>query len=481
MPQAPPARGVFCNRTLNLRGIRAIGYDMDYTLIHYHMRAWEERAYYYLKERLAAQGWPVESLQFDPDLVVRGLILDVARGNVVKANRFGYVKQAYHGTQPLGFEAQREIYRRALVDLDEARWLFLNTLFTISEASMYMQLVDLLDEGALGESMGYADLYQVVRRSLDETHLEGTLKAEIIAEPERFVNLDGEMPLALMDQKEAGKRLLLITNSEWAYAAPMLAFAVDSFLPGEMTWRDLFDIAIVGARKPDFFSVQMPAFEVVREDGLLRAHRGPLEEGKAYVGANAALVERSLDLRGDEILYVGDHLFVDVNVSKSVSRWRTALVLRELEAEIAALEAFAGKQERLTEMMAEKEQMEAKYSAMRLAQQRARRSYGPSEGRAQEDLSADMSALRRRLVDLDERIAPLAQASGRLLNERWGPLMRTGKDKSHLARQVERYADIYTGRVSNFLHLTPFAYLRSHRGTLPHDRAATAPKAQEVS
>ena len=30
-------RGVFCNRTLNLRSIRAIGYDMDYTLVHYHV------------------------------------------------------------------------------------------------------------------------------------------------------------------------------------------------------------------------------------------------------------------------------------------------------------------------------------------------------------------------------------------------------------------------------------------------------------
>ncbi|HEX8298081.1 MAG TPA: 5'-nucleotidase domain-containing protein, partial [Rubricoccaceae bacterium] len=26
-------RGLFCNRTLNLRNIGAIGYDMDYTLV----------------------------------------------------------------------------------------------------------------------------------------------------------------------------------------------------------------------------------------------------------------------------------------------------------------------------------------------------------------------------------------------------------------------------------------------------------------
>ena len=32
-------RGIFCNRTLNLNAIRAIGYDLDYTLVHYRMSA----------------------------------------------------------------------------------------------------------------------------------------------------------------------------------------------------------------------------------------------------------------------------------------------------------------------------------------------------------------------------------------------------------------------------------------------------------
>ena len=44
--------GLFCNRTLNLRSIQAIGYDMDYTLIHYRMSEWENRAYDHLKARL---------------------------------------------------------------------------------------------------------------------------------------------------------------------------------------------------------------------------------------------------------------------------------------------------------------------------------------------------------------------------------------------------------------------------------------------
>jgi hypothetical protein len=47
--------------------------------------------------------------------------------------------------------------------------------------------------------------------------------------------------------------------------------------------------------------------------------------------------------------------------------------------------------------------------------------------------------------------------------------MRAGNDKSLFARQVERYADVYTSRASNFLMETPFAFLRAPRGTLPHD------------
>ncbi|MEK7704686.1 MAG: 5'-nucleotidase domain-containing protein, partial [Myxococcota bacterium] len=58
-------RAIYCNRTLNLRAVRAIGYDMDYTLIHYDVTAWERRAYAHLKQKLVDLGWPVADLEFD--------------------------------------------------------------------------------------------------------------------------------------------------------------------------------------------------------------------------------------------------------------------------------------------------------------------------------------------------------------------------------------------------------------------------------
>jgi 5'-nucleotidase len=472
----PSIRGIFCNRTLNLRAIRAIGYDMDYTLIHYRVDEWERRAYGHLQRKCADLGWPVDDLEFDRSLIVRGLVIDTERGNFLKANRFGYVKRAFHGTRPLDFEEQRREYSRTIVDLAEPRFVFLNTLFALSEGCMYAQLVDRLDRRELPEVLGYAELYERTRRLIDEAHVEGVLKGEILADPDRFVEPDPETPLALLDQQRAGKKLLLITNSEWSYTRALMRHTFDPYLPKGMTWRDLFELVIVQARKPDFFSSRSPVFEIVNEDGLLRTALG-LTAGRAYVGGNAGLVEHHLGVAGDQLLYVGDHLYADVHVSKDVLRWRTALVVRELEDDLAAEEAFAGERERLQALMSEKEDLEFAVCQQRLALQRTREHYGPRSNRSIADIETELANLRTRLDGLDEVIAPLATRAAKLSNARWGPVMRAGNDKSYFARQVERYADVYLSRVSNFLAHTPFIYLRSPRGTLPHD--GTGPDATE--
>ena len=469
MPVIADTCGLFCNRTLNMRSIEAVGYDMDYTLIHYDVETWERHAYAYLKQGLKDLGWPVDHLEFDPDMAMQGLIIDMEEGNVLKANLFGYVKRAYHGTRPLAYTEQKERYRGVLIDLDDVRWRFMNTQFSISETCMYMQLVELLDEGKLPHNIGYDSLYRWVRKTLDEAHLEGLLKKEIINNPDRFVKLDPNMPLTLLDQKESGKKVLLITNSEWSYAAPMLTYAFDRFLPGTMTWRDLFDFSIVGSRKPAFFSSRSPAFEVVNDEGLLREHRGPLQQGGVYVGANASLVEESLKLKGEQILYVGDHIYSDVRVSKTLHRWRTGLIIRELEREIEVLRNFEPMQAKLSALMFQKEQMEAEYSEMRLERQRKANNYGPQTDRAVSEYDRQMAHLRQRMIAVDEEITPYAAMASTLHNPTWGLLMRAGNEKSHFAQQVERSADIYTSRVSNFLHYTPFVYLRSFRGSLPHN------------
>lgn len=465
----PPERRIFCNRTLNMRNIRAVGFDMDYTLIHYRIEQWEGRAYEYVRGRLEADGWPVADLRFDPSLYTRGLVLDQELGNVVKADRFGFVRRASHGTRMMTFDEQRRVYGDVQVDLAESRWVFMNTFFSLSEACLYGQLVELLDAGELKGVLGYPDVRRKVRTYMDATHMEGQLKREIVTHPEKFVDLDPELPLALLDLKHAGKLLLLITNSEWAYTKAMMHYALDGHLPNGKTWRELFDIVIVSSRKPGFFTGRAPAFEVVDEEGLLRPLAGPMVPGGTYLGGSASQVEADLGMSGEEFLFIGDHIFADVHASKSLLRWRTALVIRELEEEMKSLEGFKAKQQELSRMMAEKEPREHEHASLRLLLQRAEAGYGPDGEQGTRAIKNRLQTLRKEMLALDERIAPLAKEAVELVNARWGLLMRAGNDKSHLARQVERYADVYTSRVSNFLLHTPFLYLRAPRGSLPHD------------
>jgi 5'-nucleotidase len=105
---------------------------------------------------------------------------------------------------------------------------------------------------------------------------------------------------------------------------------------------------------------------------------------------------------------------------------------------------------------------------LRLDRLRARHGYAES-GNSPSDLERRMRELVEAAVALDAQIAPLAQAAGAVGNATWGPMMRAGVDKSLFARQIERSADLYTSRVSNFLFETPFGYLRATRSNLPHD------------
>jgi 5'-nucleotidase len=283
--------------------------------------------------------------------------------------------------------------------------------------------------------------------------------------------------------------VLLITNSEWTFTDAMMRFAFEPSLPSGMRWRELFDVVVTSARKPDFFKGRAVLFEVLPDARLEGAgpegaapqpgaelHRPAprgIEAGRVY-GGTAADVERFLGLSGDDVLYVGDHVYGDVHVP-SLLGWRTALIVRELEADIRAAAESAEVEAELSQLMTEKEILEEQACKLRLAILREKQAQGQApEG--QGPLHARLAETRAALEALDPRIAPLAKQASEASNPTWGLLLRTGNDKSHMARHIERHADVYTSRVSNFALATPYAFLRSQRGTMPHD-VAPAPEA----
>lgn len=461
------ARRLFCNRTLNLRSIRAVGYDMDYTLVNYQVENWERTAYEHVRRRFQSEAWALQDRAYDHGLTIRGLVVDLELGNVIKVNRFGFVKAGMHGTRMIDRAELRQAYRRTIVDMSEARYRFINTLFSMSEVVLYAQLVEALDEGRAPRQLSYAELHKLVRETMDHAHMEGHLKAEILGSPERFVRVDPKAARVLLDQRLAGKKLALITNSEWTYTDRMMRYCYEPYLDGR-PWPELFDLIVVEAQKPAFFLERRPAFEVISPDGTLRTARDGMQEGKIYLGGDADQVERCLGVSGDELLYIGDHLFSDVHLTKQIQRWRTGLVVPELEAEVAALEESAPDRARLEAGMQKKDALERALNQARL-ERRALEQEGGQESPEYAAFSSEVERLKLALSALDADLKPLAARLSHLSNERWGLLMRTGNDKSYFARQVERYADVYMPAVSDLGPATPYAYLRSARGSLPHD------------
>jgi len=332
--------------------------------------------------------------------------------------------------------------------------------------------VDYLDDGKIQKlgAMSYGLLYKEVSKALFRTHVEGMLKNDIIENPERYVEVDPSLPATLLDQKAAGKTLLLITNSDFMYTDKMMSFAYNRFLPEGKSWRDLFEMIIVNARKPDFFNHNSSMYEIVTEGGLMKpvfkATRGGI-----FAGGSATQVEKAIELNGDDILYVGDHIYTDAGVAKMMFRWRTCLIIRELEEEIRSIEMGREGRRKIAELMYKKDLIGDLFNHLRLG-------FEPIKGngatrRCTKDpttLKLTMAQILKVMVKLDEEIARRLSEDGKEFSEKWGHLCRAGlHDKSALCRQIEKWADIYTSRVSNFHRYTPFMYFRSGAQSLSHD------------
>lgn len=463
-------RRIFVNRTLNLNSIKVVGFDMDYTLVQYDEDRVEEKVFE-LSARFMVEhrGYSdqILKLKFIPGQVMRGLVVDKKLGNLLKVNRFGYIKSACHKDRFLSMDEQKSIYANETVSMSDRRYDMIHTSFSLSLASLYCQLID-----QYHPHKTYEQLYEDCTDAVDSAHRTGVLKKEIVTHPNRYVRSDPEYAKTLQMLRAFDKKLTLITNSEWEFMNAMMSHSYDPYLPEGETWRDLFDVVISSAAKPAFFLTNNKFFEVMPENGFLKNVTGEIERGKIYQGGNAEGIERMFGVQSGEVLYIGDHVFSDVIQSKKSNQWRTMLVLTELEEELHA--AHVGRQElaEIEELMGEKEQLELQLDQV-IKQQRIKdASYlappgvvgftqGQDPGRMDDSrLKATQSELREKMKALDSQVAKRVEDYNSRFNPRWGEILFAGNDKSSFGVSIERFACVYTSKVSNLLFYSPVHYFR---------------------
>jgi HAD superfamily 5'-nucleotidase-like hydrolase len=476
--EIPRPDRVYVNRNLNLSQIELVGFDMDYTLALYHQSKIEElsiRAT--LHKLITSKGYPeaIRSLYYEPALGIRGLVVDRLNGNVFKPDRYGTPGQARHGRRHLERAQRADLYTRQRTPLGHSRYAWIDSLFALPEAVLYINLVEFFDayEGAKPD---YARLWQDIRECIDLAHRDGSIKVVVAAEMREFIERDEALAETLHKFRSSGKRLFLLTNSAWDYTNPVMSYLLDGVLPAYPSWRNYFDVIVVSAAKPLFFTEENPFLEVDADGQLAsKPSTGPLQRGKVYSGGNVREFEERARARGDRVLFVGDHIYGDMLRSRKSSTWRTAMILQEMAHEIVVQDRVTPSLVRLDDLERQLRHLDAEISD----KQTVLRSLQKLE--EEEGSNDEVVAAKRTVKDLLDKLRAELRATvaehthleaelDAAFNPHWGPLFREGREISKFGEQVEAYACVYTSRVSNFRFYSPNRHFRGPRDRMPHER-----------
>ncbi len=473
--RVPRRHRVFVNRNLRMTRIRAIGFDLDHTLAHYDPIAVEELAFDLTKRKLVERkGYPAEILEFryDPQFVIRGLVVDKKRGNLLKMDYFNFVSRGAHGLSALRSEDRRRAYRSSRIRVGHENYVSVDTLFHLPEVYLYAALIDFFEQRRPRQPVDYESLYTDVREMIDEAHRDGSLKSVITGDLDRYIRFDPELRVVLEEFRRAGKKLFLLTNSEWAYSDRLLEHLLQKGRGAPEHWSELFNAVIVEARKPAFFS-ETGAAEPIEE---LKGRKLGCVTGR---GGGGAHLERVLGAAGDHVLYFGDHTYGDILQSKRVLGWRTAMLVPELDREIQVTQEYAKEFDRLSKLSSERHHLEIDRAA--IGRELRRLTLVLSEGdttdpakreeiaRRIQDIPDQIEAMERRLGEVSSEIDSVQVKIDRAYNPRWGSLFREGNESSRFGHQLKDFACLYTSRVSNFLHYPWNYYYQSPVGYMPHD------------
>jgi len=456
----PAASRIYVNRNLKMSSVRAIGFDLDHTLAFYKPLEIEHLAFEETKKKLVSEhGFPerIMGIRYNPQFVIRGLVADRRYGNLIKMDHHNYVTRACHGTGWMTDEDRKRTYSRRRLRITHDAYVPVDTLFHLPEAFLYQALVDLQDQGVRGVTRNCSELYDQVRQSIDRAHADGSIKRVVVADPGRFLRPDRGLIPTLGRFREGGKKLFLLTNSDFAYTDAVMSYVLGGTEGQFGDWRDVFDLVLVEAGKPGFFlegggrGASGETLQVWRSG--MRVLRSGVAQG----------LERELGQLGDEILYFGDHTFGDILRSKKSLGWRTAMIIPELRRELRVTQRISQDLRDLVELNRQLDALRVERGRLEKQERKKRQSgRGRPATRARRHLA-------ERWAELVRAMQTLADKCDGAYNPYWGSLFREGRERSYFGHQVKDFACIYTARVSNFSHYPVDHYFQAPGEMMPHE------------
>jgi len=264
----------------------------------------------------------------------------------------------------------------------------------------------------------------------------------------------------------------------------VMSYLLDGERKAYPSWRNYFDIVMVGAGKPAFFNELRPFVQIDAATGaaITNGQNGEsikhLARDKVYQAGNVVAFEQITGIKGEQVLYIGDHIYGDILRLRKQHMWRTAMVLQELEREISVSDRLEAQIKDLELLDRRHRNLESEIDYQSLRLKKIQRliddaSTQPALRVRLEDqrkqTRQSLDALRARAGLMDDEVDSLESRVDRAYNSHWGSCLREGNENSRFGEQVNDYADLYTSRVSNFGPYSPLRYFRAPRRPMPHE------------
>ncbi|XP_069592937.1 5'-nucleotidase domain-containing protein 2 isoform X1 [Ranitomeya imitator] len=420
------------NNEICLGDIEVYGFDYDYTLAQYsdmlHKKIFNTARDILIQQYKYPEG--IKKYDYIPGFAIRGLHYDIQKNLLMKIDAFHYIQlgTAYRGLKPVPDNEVIDLYGGTphipLIEMSDfygkgpTMKQFMD-IFSLPEMTLISCVTDFFISN--GIDFDPVHLYKDTTDAIRDVHVKGMMYEWIEKDMEHYI-LHGEETFAVLNRLvKHNKKLFLITNSPFSFVNKGMKHMVGK------NWRDLFDVIIVRADKPAFFTDRRKPFRRLDESGSLQWDKiTSLEKGKIYKQGNLFDFLQLTGWRGSKVLYFGDHLYSDLADLMLRHGWRTGAIVPELKNEIRIINT-----EQYMHSLTWQQALTGLLQRMQTYQ----------DAESKQVLSEWMRERQE-----------LRSVTKNLFNPQFGSIFRTFHNPTYFSRRLIRFSDIYMASISCLLN-----------------------------
>ncbi|KAL9925287.1 5' nucleotidase C isoform 1-T1 [Glossina fuscipes fuscipes] len=452
LPKNVNSRGVFVCNELDLSEVEVYGFDYDYTLACYKP-CLHDLLYNLGRDMLIKKlKYPdaIAKLEYIPGFAVRGLHYDIEKGLLLKLDSFLQIQlgSVYRGLTKVPDQEVLKCYKNRILPIAyvegqsknhqpniKAKMVQLADLFSVPEMCLLCNVAEYFEKNHIDyhpEIMFY-DIKSAVQACHPIMH------QIVMKDAEAYIEKNENLPKYFEKLLQSGKKLFLVTNSPYSFVNRGM-----TLLAGN-NWREYFDVIIVQARKPKFFTDESRPIRLYdeRNDSHVWDRVTRLEKGQIYYEGTVKQLQDLTGWRGHCVLYFGDHPYSDLADVTLEHGWRTGAIISELTHEINTLnnqefKMSANWLQMLTQLIEENQDNELEPAKL---------------------------CLQKWMQERDK----LRNDTKTVFNEQFGSVFRTYHNPTYFSRRLFRFADIYMSDITNLLNYSISHTFYPRRGVMPHE------------